>query len=156
MPDFLSKLRPIGWSKSNGYFSQKPDIEKLLNDISQHETTEFNNIEIQSYFAKYSTASIDYREGSYYELESCKVDNHVDIIRIKKNIAGRLLAEFSDQHEMNSEWLFYLNTSLHPLGWGKINNMNYSEDSLKNKFDIEQCQSKLNFYYLIKIRKSNS
>jgi len=64
-------------------------------------------------------------------------------VRIKKNIAGRLLLEFSDQCDISCEWLFYLNTDLHPLGWGKKNKMNYSATSVEEKFNLEQCQSML-------------
>lgn len=136
-PKFIKNLRPIGWSKNNGYLLQKPNVSYLV-DSTEHHDNDFNSIEIKEFFTHYSSNLNSFCVGSYYELENWE-SNNVDLVKIINNIAGRLLIEHAD---MSQEWLFYLDTRLNPLGWAKKNKLEYSEKSKYLKSIVSEEEKK--------------
>lgn len=140
-------MRPIGWSKANGYFIQKPDIDQLANYKNDHihHDTSFDDSEIQDFFTECSNKNTSFRAGSLCELESENEPNSVEVVTVKSYKGGRLLVEFSD---LNREWVFYSDTRLHPLGWAKKNNMKYLGNLRKDQhLEEEKCKKlKLDFF----------
>lgn len=112
------QLRPIGWSKLNGYIPQKPMITQL-SQTQVCQNHKYNDTEIKDFFVDYNELTNAYTEGSSLEMEIGM--NKVVQVKIKRNIAGRLLIQ-QQTEDLYEKWLFYLDTRLHPLGWFKGNN----------------------------------
>ena len=67
------------------------------------------------------------RVDQILELQDFNMPLNIWFVRILENIGGRLLLEyyFQDSHKSETFWLFYLDTHLHHVRWGKNNNYNY-------------------------------
>ena len=147
LPSFSQNLRPIGWSKANGYFAQKPSVRQLTDlCVNKRHSTDYDDTEIKEFFTSYLDNINSFRQDSHCELENNDLDT-VDIVRIKSNVAGRLLVEFAESNQQ--EWMFYLDSRLHPLGWARKNNMAYSSGStcLENLVrDEEKSMSHFCYY----------
>lgn len=147
LPTFCENLRPIGWSKANGYFVQKLTIRQLTSDpgcfSKRPHSVDYDNTEIKEFFTNYLDAVNSFRQDSHCELEDNQ-SNTVDIVRVKSNVAGRLLIEFAGSGEQ--DWIFFSDTRLHPLGWARKNKLDYSARSqcLENLV-LDEEKSKLIF-----------
>lgn len=130
LPEFCGNLRPIGWSKANGYFVQKLSVRQLTSDVGcfnkRTHSVDYDDTEIKEFFTNYLDNVNSFRQESHCELEDTQSDT-VDIVWVKSNVAGRLLIEFAGSGEQ--EWIFYLDTRLHPLGWARKSKIDYSARS---------------------------
>ena len=109
-------------------------------------STSFSDAEMSDFFMDYSAGLNSFAADSYCELERIDATNTVDIVRIKSNVAGRLLIEYAADH-MNEEWLFYLDTRLHALGWARKNKICYANESRCWEKFVEENE-KSNCFYL--------
>jgi hypothetical protein len=154
----LRKPQFLELNHSSNYINDLYSLLNYLNAINddrnvntEQQMINFTNIEMSNDGEKldlsFNSFLNCFNEGNLCEFVNESKSSHSDsiyvfIVKILKNIAGRLLIEFNDE---NKKWIFYSDRILRPLGWASAYGHKYSSSSHSILDDINtKFQFKIN------------
>ncbi|GFU73926.1 scm-like with four MBT domains protein 2 [Trichonephila clavipes] len=147
------EFHPIGWcSRNSKNLSPPKDVLRKCTNVNNILSKELNNCDT------ISEAISENIDGGFIPIDQIKCGmklelmdeynaKNVWIVTIAQNIGGRLLLTYDGCEETSSFniWLFYLSDRLNPVGFAKLNNMQYSPpEGMKNQHTEEEWKIILN------------
>lgn len=122
--DLVTLLKCFKWNRDDGIDSSSDSQLNHMTNLFSNSSSSNNNQSLYSYLD-------NYRENGFCELICNETRNlnepvGVYIIRVRQNIAGRILVELKEKDgRIDTFWLFYTDRCLRPLGWAKLNQFKY-------------------------------
>ncbi|KAF8767845.1 Scm-like with four MBT domains protein 2 [Argiope bruennichi] len=128
------EFHPIGWCSTNSKKLHPPKalLEKYPNVTALLSSELKSSESIPAALSENLDAGFipidQIKCGMKLELMDIDNPNNVWIVTIKQNIGGRLLLHYDGCEEASNcdMWLFYLSDYLYPVGFAKLNNLQYS------------------------------
>ncbi|XP_071081791.1 scm-like with four MBT domains protein 1 [Haliotis cracherodii] len=145
-----SEIHPVGWCSSNGRTLQPPDaIKDKFSDWKEFVVASLTGARTAPPYLldkMTGTTPVDQlKQCMRLEIQDVCKPTNVWVVQIIENVGGRLYLRYegveSGTHDF---WMFYLNESLHPIGWAKEMKYTYKPPKEVEKSFMKCSEAEIN------------